>query len=46
METQSDTKKDGESSEMAAGDCGDCGHSIIYHAPFVGCIKCSCDEFH
>jgi len=26
------------------GDCK-CGHSLIYHAPFVGCLKCDCDEF-
>ena len=29
-----------------AGDCDFCGHSIIYHLPFVGCTKCSCEEFH
>lgn len=28
------------------GDCEDCGHSIAYHLPFVGCTKCDCDEFH
>ena len=27
------------------GDCDWCGHSIAYHVPLVGCIKCSCDEF-
>lgn len=27
------------------GDCKECGHSIMYHVPFTGCIKCSCDEF-
>ncbi len=27
------------------GDCDNCGHSIIYHFPLVGCAKCSCDEF-
>jgi len=26
------------------GDCR-CGHSIIYHIPFTGCLKCDCDEF-
>lgn len=26
------------------GDC-DCGHSILYHAPLAGCLKCGCDEF-
>lgn len=30
---------------MAIGDC-ECGHSLIYHMPFVGCVKCDCDEFH
>jgi len=28
------------------GDCENCGHSAMYHLPFAGCIKCSCDEFH
>lgn len=28
------------------GDCDDCGHSIIYHLPVVGCTKCDCEEFH
>lgn len=28
------------------GDCEECGHSIIYHIPIVGCTRCSCDEFH
>lgn len=27
------------------GDCDRCGHSAMYHAPFVGCLKCACDEF-
>jgi hypothetical protein len=27
------------------GDCGYCGHSIAYHMPLMGCIKCECDEF-
>ena len=27
------------------GDC-ECGHSILYHLPVAGCLKCSCDEFH
>ncbi len=27
------------------GDCA-CGHSIIYHVPIAGCMKCDCDEFH
>jgi hypothetical protein len=27
------------------GDCGHCGHSIMYHAPLFGCGKCSCEEF-
>jgi hypothetical protein len=27
------------------GDCDDCGHSIAYHLPWVGCTKCNCDEF-
>lgn len=26
------------------GDC-DCGHSIMYHVPLAGCLKCDCDEF-
>jgi len=28
----------------AIGDCT-CGHSIMYHAPLMGCIKCDCDEY-
>lgn len=28
------------------GDCDECGHSVIYHLPIVGCTKCDCDEFH
>ncbi len=28
------------------GDCSSCGHSALYHLPFVGCTKCDCDEFH
>ncbi len=27
------------------GDCDNCGHSVAYHLPLAGCIKCSCDEF-
>jgi len=27
------------------GDC-DCGHSVLYHLPLAGCLKCDCDEFH
>jgi len=27
------------------GDCDRCGHSAMYHVPFVGCVKCSCSEF-
>lgn len=27
------------------GDCSDCGHSVLYHMPLVGCVKCDCDEF-
>lgn len=27
------------------GDC-ECGHSVVYHLPIVGCTKCGCDEFH
>lgn len=27
------------------GDCARCGHSIIYHAVLIGCMKCSCEEF-
>lgn len=27
------------------GDCDSCGHSVAYHVPLVGCIKCDCDEF-
>lgn len=27
------------------GDCKHCQHSVAYHLPFVGCIKCPCDEF-
>lgn len=33
------------------GDCDNCGHSIVYHVPLVGCVKCSygdpysCKEF-
>lgn len=28
------------------GDCENCGHSIVYHIPLIGCHKCDCDEFH
>jgi len=28
------------------GDCEVCYHSIVYHLPFIGCTKCSCDEYH
>lgn len=27
------------------GDCDRCGHSVIYHLPLAGCMKCDCDEF-
>ena len=27
------------------GDCDRCGHSVAYHAPLFGCMKCSCSEF-
>lgn len=27
------------------GDCDRCGHSVAYHMPLLGCIKCSCGEF-
>ncbi len=27
------------------GDCSRCGHSVIYHVPLTGCIKCDCEEF-
>jgi hypothetical protein len=27
------------------GDCDQCGHSVVYHLPLAGCIKCDCDEF-
>ena len=27
------------------GDCGWCGHSIAYHIPLYGCVKCDCDEY-
>lgn len=30
----------------ALGDCSECGHSVIYYLPLIGCTKCSCDEFH
>lgn len=30
----------------AKGDCDECGHSILYHVPIFGCMKCGCDEFH
>lgn len=29
---------------QAFGDCR-CGHSVAYHLPLVGCMKCGCDEF-
>lgn len=35
-----------EMRQQMTGDCDDCGHSIIYHFPLFGCIKCSCDEYH
>ena len=28
------------------GDCSSCGHSLAYHLPLAGCVKCDCDEFH
>lgn len=28
------------------GDCDNCGHSAMYHVPLLGCVKCSCGEFH
>lgn len=37
-------KENQDVAENMIGDCR-CGHSIIYHAVFVGCIKCDCDEF-
>jgi len=29
------------------GDCSRsyCKHSIVYHAPVVGCLKCDCEEY-
>lgn len=27
------------------GDCDNCGHSVIYHFPLAGCVKCKCGEF-
>lgn len=29
------------------GDCDreGCGHSIAYHIPFSGCLKCDCEEY-
>lgn len=29
------------------GDCSrrECGHSITYHVPIGGCLKCDCDEY-
>ena len=27
------------------GDCKRCGHSVMYHLPLAGCLKCDCDEF-
>jgi predicted nucleic-acid-binding Zn-ribbon protein len=27
------------------GDCDNCGHSVMYHLPIVGCQKCDCEEF-
>lgn len=27
------------------GDCDNCGHSVMYHVPLAGCIKCDCEEF-
>jgi hypothetical protein len=45
-EKKTETKKPEEKpKECAFGDCGYCGHSIIYHAPLFGCAKCSCDEY-
>jgi hypothetical protein len=29
----------------AFGDCSRCHHSIAYHLPLVGCVKCDCDEY-
>lgn len=27
------------------GDCHRCEHSIIYHIPILGCVKCDCEEY-
>jgi hypothetical protein len=27
------------------GDCKRCGHSVVYHMPLLGCMKCNCEEF-
>lgn len=27
------------------GDCKRCKHSLAYHAPLLGCLKCSCEEY-
>lgn len=27
------------------GDCDNCGHSIAYHVPILGCMKCRCSEY-
>jgi predicted nucleic-acid-binding Zn-ribbon protein len=27
------------------GDCDNCGHSVMYHLPVVGCQKCDCEEY-
>ena len=32
--------------DRAFGDCNNCGHSIMYHVPIAGCMKCDCDEYH
>ncbi len=31
--------------ENALGDCDRCRHSIAYHVPLLGCMKCNCDEY-
>jgi len=31
----------------AFGDCSrrGCHHSIAYHMPLIGCLKCDCEEY-
>lgn len=46
LSTKESKKNLDESKTNAFGDCSRCRHSIAYHLPLTGCIKCNCDEYH